>query len=291
MPAAAHQRHEGERQAADAAERLDEALGQWLEALARKVEGECRRQENRQSARPLGARENAQDVAVRHLRQGQVRHHEGDDRGRHGKRKQGGDGLGGAGPGERAHAARDDGSGDAGHDGNRHEALGLAGKPGRGIGGKAGLGREQQQKRHGENGCRHDPERLALEAAAEIRRYRVGAELAQERRQQQPHENEAGADSQAQAQGIEPDAEEGTRHGQETGAAKRADGQHQSVEEGRHSAPANEIVVRLTRRGQQADGRKQHDGAAKHQKPHGQIGSAELLEHQRHQHQRRDRQQ
>ena len=129
----------------------------WMKRLARGSRPSPGKSRASAGARKIG---NPRDLSVRvRMRRtlpcvicgrGKIRHHEGDDRGRHGKRKQGGDGLGGAGPGERAHATRDDRSCDAGHDGNRHEALGLASKPGRGIGGKAGLGREQQKKWHGE---------------------------------------------------------------------------------------------------------------------------------------------
>ena len=53
-----------------------------------------------------------------------------------------------------------------------------------GVGGKARLGRQQQQDRHRENRRGDDAHDAAVEAAAEKRRHRVGAELAQERREQ-----------------------------------------------------------------------------------------------------------
>ena len=50
-------------------------------------------------------------------------------------------------------------------------------------------------------------------------------------------------DAEAQAQGVEADDEEGAGQRQEAGAAQRADGEHQPVEEGRHPAAAGEVVA------------------------------------------------
>ena len=264
-------------------------LARGSRAVARKVEHQRRGGEDRQAACLLHAREDAQGVAVGHLRQGQVGEHEGNDGRRDCERNQRCHRLGGARPRLRAHAAGQHHGDGAHHHREGHRLLRLADELGRGVGGEPGLGGEQQQQRHGQDGGRDHAQCAALEAPAQVARDRVVAGLAQERREQHAHEDEAGRDAEAEAQGIVAHHEEGARESEKARAAKGADGEHEPVEDRRHAPAAGEIVLGLPGGGAQADGDVKRDGPREHDEPHGRVGDAQVLEHERHQHQRSQR--
>ena len=222
-------------------------LDQLLDALARQIERQRRGKHDRHALVDLRPGQQAQHIAMRHLRQGQVGDHERDDADRHGQRQQRGNRFGDARPGERAHAAGNDDGRGARHDHRHHQALGLPEQPGGGIGGKARLGHQQQQDGHGQGRRRDDAHRAALEPAAEKGRKRVGAVFAHEGGKQHAHENETGVPADGEANRVEADDEERAGERQEAGAAERRHAEHQPIEESRHAAAAGEIVAGLAR--------------------------------------------